>query len=147
MVKLIEVGEREICKIARRYAIITITTVILRRLFRDSFVRKKCEICWELATAAIMLASKAVTQTKEPLQTWEWILKLPTNSENIRKDFNKMFKLRYMKTCSKLLLFASHFSLSFLPSEFKRRDDWIFCKDLYSSSNPAAIIWNTFFGS
>ena len=63
------------------------------------------------------------------------------------KLFNKMFKLWYIKTCTKLLLFASHFSLSFLPSEFKRRDDWIFCKDLYSPSNPAAIIWNTFFGS
>ena len=35
-------------------------------------------------TAPIMRASKAVTQTKEPLQTWEWILKLPMPTNSIR---------------------------------------------------------------
>ena len=54
----------------------------------------KCEICWELSTAPIMRACKAATQTEEPLQTWEWILKLPipTNSLKARsfENFTKM---------------------------------------------------------
>ena len=54
----------------------------------------KCEICWELSTAPIMRACKAVTQTEEPLQTWEWILKLPipTNSLKARsfENFTQM---------------------------------------------------------
>ena len=62
---------------------------------------QKCEICWELLTAPIMRASKAVTQTKEPLQTWEWILKLPKPTNSIGARYLGKLKLYSNETIYK----------------------------------------------